>query len=349
MCTIMTFDKETFDLNKEAILAQVKKDGVGNGHGWNLIIAGKKEEDVIFFQCLELGWITSMLESVTDFQRFWLHARYSTTGTKGLSGCHGFRSYTGWFVQHNGILRSGRADKLPVDSMVISELLEFMSPNHVAQWLLAKETYANVFMINPTEGQYHVVRCDTGVLRTDSKGNYSSQSIKDVCEQEVPKQFHSTHTFTVERPTVHSFSYGHGYGHGGGRYPGYARDVEDDDWAQFRPPYVKKEAAKKNVVVAPSTPALPAASSTPVEAKEEAGTRLIASDFADLTDEDCLAVMDKLSHDEVRSMFYGKVWDVNGVPKDVFNKAPKKQKQWLGRFYAECIAARKHINQSVMM
>ena len=333
MCTLMTFSSEVFNANKDRILGQITSDGASNNDGWNLIIAGDKEEDAIFFQCLTLDWIVGVLTATTKFKRFWLHARKSTTKVSGLSGCHGFRSYTGWFIQHNGILRSGRADKLPVDSMVISELLEYMSANHVAQWLLAKESYANVFMINPTEGQYQVVRCEQGSLHTDGLGNYSSNSIKEVCEQEVPKGYHSTHTFTVERPKPVYQSYGYS-----GR--SYHDDAEGWDnnskwnlvtqkWESEKPSAPVKVEPKKPyyapLMVATKKPATPA---TYLSKYEE-------FDWVGLTEAECIILVPDLNDAELEDLFYSRAWDVTGVPKDVFNQSPKKQRATLGRLYAK--------------
>lgn len=326
MCTLMTFSSEVFNANKDMILARVSSDGASNNDGWNLIIAGDREEDAVFFQCLDLNWITGLLSATTNFKRFWLHARKSTTKVSGLSGCHGFRSYTGWFVQHNGILRSGRADKLPVDSMVVSELLEYMSANHVAQWLLAKETYANVFMINPTDGMYQVVRCEQGSLHTDGLGNYSSNSIKGVCEQEVPKGYHSTHTFIVERPKPVYQPYG---------YSGRSYHDDEDVWSNNTRwnQSTQKWEDTKPVVTPKVEPKKPYYQPLLVQTKamEE------AEEFAwtDLTEAECIILIPDLNDDELEDLFYSRAWDVTGVPKDIFNQSPKKQRATLGRLYAK--------------
>jgi len=313
MCTIMTFDNDTFQANQEAILSRIKQDGLGNDDGWNLIVAGKKESDVVFLQVLKLDMVMALLSATTNMVRFWLHARRSTTAVRGLSGCHGFRSYTGWFVQHNGVLNSGRAKSLPVDSMVISELLEYMTPNHVAEWLLAKESYANVFMINPTDGQYHVVRCSSGTLHTDNKGNFSSNAIPSVCDSEVPRDFHTTNTFPVEKETpVQSWQSYHNHN---SRW-----DWDRHDWADNTP---------KVSVVKPA--ALPVAK----ESKRITWTNPIAEvediDWANITEEEFGVIVPDLTFEEIRTLFYEKAWDVNGVPKDVLAISPKRQRGWFHR------------------
>jgi hypothetical protein len=315
----MTFDNATFQANQEAILSRIKQDGSANDDGWNLIIAGKKESDVVFLQVLKLDMVMALLSATTNMVRFWLHARRSTTTVRGISGCHGFRSYTGWFVQHNGVLNSGRAKSLPVDSMVISELLEYMTPNHVAEWLLAKESYANVFMINPTDGQYHVVRCSSGTLHTDNKGNFSSNAIQGVCDSEVPRDFHTTNTFPVEKeaPVYSHTSYN----------PHYSRwDWETNDWRKDVP------ASKPVSVVTPvnKPAALPAAKESKTTwTKPTAEVEDI--DWANITDEEYGLVIPDLTFEELRTLFYEKAWDVNGVPKDVFMVTPKRQRGWLHR------------------
>ena len=319
MCTIMTFDNDTFQANKDAILERIKQDGVNNDDGWNLIIAGQKDTDVIFLQVLKPEMINALLTANQNMVRFWLHARRSTTGVDGISGCHGFRSYTGWFVQHNGILSSGRAKSLPVDSMVISELLEYMTPNHVAEWLMAKETYANVFMINPQLGTYHVVRCTSGSLHTDNKGNFSTNAIPGVCSSEVPRDFHSTNTFPVIKDvpvsTVNSW---HSYSSATRRW-----DWETHDWE--KPAQEKKQVA---VVASPNTTVVgtgnAVAKATTVESDDDL-------EWEQLTAEDVMSVINALNYQEVYTLFYAQGWDAIGVPKDILNAAGKKQRGWLNR------------------
>jgi predicted glutamine amidotransferase len=326
MCTIMTFDNDTFQANRDAILERIKQDGNSNDDGWNLIIAGKKESDAIFLQVLKIDMVLAILSATQNMVRFWVHARRSTTQVSGLSGCHGFRSYTGWFVQHNGVLNSGRAKSLPVDSMVISELLEYMTPNHVAEWLLAKESYANVFMINPTIGTYHVVRCSSGSLHTDNRGNFSSNSIAGICDSEVPRDFHTTNTFPVEKETS-------AYSYDWNNDKGYNRYNSRWDWDNqaWRDSSERKQTpvvtTPKTVIVA--TPKVTTVATTPSNKEVEADVDDVEWD--ELTDEECIAVLPELTFNEVRTLYYEKMWDVSGVPKDVILTAPKKQRNWLTR------------------
>lgn len=184
MCTIMTFSREEFLKHDIAIVEQIRRDSVGNPHGMSLILISEEPSE------LKAHNVEQVIDHLTqnEWNRFFLHCRFATGSYLNLPGIHGWASTTGWMVHHNGILHHPEAQKLPVDSILIAHLLDYMDVEDVATWLTLNESYANVFMIHPEEWKYYVVRCVNGSLYEDKKGNYSSNSIKGVCDEPVPQK-----------------------------------------------------------------------------------------------------------------------------------------------------------------
>lgn len=199
MCTIMTFDYATFTAHSETIVKQIESDAVRNSHGYALILSNFDPSKAIIIQTLDLSTILSAL-AVFPFERFWLHSRYSTSSTKGLAGCHAFTPHNGEYVMHNGVLQHKGTRELPVDSMAISELLKFMGPKQVAQYLAMNEPYANVFIVNPEKGTWVVSRSQKGTLFWDGNANFSSSPIPVLCDSPFPLENFAECFHTIQEP-----------------------------------------------------------------------------------------------------------------------------------------------------
>jgi hypothetical protein len=188
MCTIITVSRAFWEMNRTAVLTQLVADSIGNGEGWNLILVGACPSDAMSLSSMTIDPLIKFLTTHDGWSRMFLHARAATTTTVNLQGCHGFHGGNGWLVQHNGILKSSRADTYPVDSMLIADVLDTTGDVHLTiDWLQTHEDYANVFFINPELGAYHVMRCkeDRGTLHTDGQGNYSSRPFAAITQKVV--------------------------------------------------------------------------------------------------------------------------------------------------------------------
>lgn len=183
MCTIITVSRAFFEANKQDVLNRINSDGVSNDDGWGLVLLGDRPANTISVKSLELDTIKHLIEN-TKWNRMFLHARFSTTSTKGIFGCHNFTTVGNglkenvkngsWIVQHNGILKSKESNNYLVDSMYIPEVLRLHGLRATKGYLTSNENYANVFLINPQSGMYVVTRASSGSLHTDGNGNYST-------------------------------------------------------------------------------------------------------------------------------------------------------------------------------
>lgn len=283
MCTILSFDYNTFTSNQDTILKRIREDFVRNSHGNSLILASADPKKALVLQTLDLDAVISVLTAI-PFTRFWLHLRHSTTSTQGLAGCHAFTPNNGWYVMHNGILREGQSNKLPVDSMAISELLRYTDVRTVTTHLLQNETYANVFMIQPEKGKWTVCRSKQGTLFWDGVDNFSSNPIPNLCETPFLENHWIDLTFTIDLPKYVS------------PYPiGNWKNWEDDGWY---------EKNRRVTVVEPVK------------------TTYLETDWGTIPDDE-LIQWDKegiIEYPDWFDIFYEKQWDVNGVP-DVIKKS----------------------------
>lgn len=194
MCTLLSFNMDTYCRNYSEITEQLIQDGRWNNDGASMLT-----DSGILIRSIEQGdGVDSILDALDTMRwdRVWIHLRSATTGYLGLDGCHGFDGGRGVFVFHNGILSSKLAKDYQVDSELIAKATEKLGVDRAASWLLRNEGYANVFLVDTQEGEYHVVRSKTGTLFTDGCGNYSSNAIKGIIDVPVAQKSIETHEFT---------------------------------------------------------------------------------------------------------------------------------------------------------
>lgn len=184
MCTIMTLTKK--QARDKAIQAMIRQDFMGNPHGTVLLLDNK-----LMLTSLTIEPIISMINTVS-FDRCWIHQRYASTMTMGLSGCHNFYSKDRHkVVMHNGVISNH--NELPVDSQRIVDILDAIGDiEQTAQVIIDTEYFANFFIIDLDKGTYTVARCTSGTLHTDGKGNYSSHAVGEIT---IPVAVNSFDTF----------------------------------------------------------------------------------------------------------------------------------------------------------
>jgi hypothetical protein len=202
MCTLLSVSRDflmsTSEIT-EAIIKRIRDDADFNSDGFSLILCGEKDTDALNVQLMSLDSVLAILENV-NWTRMWLHCRMSTTKITGVQGCHGFRTYEGWLVQHNGVITAGTATRLPVDSMVIADILTTHCVEDCVNWLHANASYANVFFVNPDSGEWVVSRSVQGSLYMDDHGNYSTHPIVEAgITTLVPKDFVDFHQEKVAK------------------------------------------------------------------------------------------------------------------------------------------------------
>lgn len=167
MCTIFTINREFFDGNSELVYQRIYEDAAGNPHGIAMLMSDQLGE-LTQLRTFDPQKIVEALYSY-DWERVFIHCRYATGNTITLDTTHGF-SAKGIYYMHNGILNGFPASRLPVDSMAIGKWLN----DGTAVQNLMRESFANVFLIDPESGEYTVIKAAGGSLHTDSKGNYST-------------------------------------------------------------------------------------------------------------------------------------------------------------------------------
>ncbi len=175
MCTIMTVSSSYFSTNADAVIERIRVDARGNGDGWSLIAYRYGDASSTSIRATDLGTVLAMVPwLLTDnYDRIWLHARYSTGSYIGLNYTHGFTAGH-HSVMHNGILRADAAARYEVDSQLIPDLITTLGILPAARHLVATEHYANCLIVDTSDGSYVVTRTATGSLHTDGEGNYSS-------------------------------------------------------------------------------------------------------------------------------------------------------------------------------
>jgi hypothetical protein len=181
-------DKQTWAVDRRAILRQIRFDAIINGDGWSLLCKDQDDPDNdIHLQSMNMEFvINNLIEfmEVTDnpHARFWLHARAGTGTYRGIAYCHGFTDLQGQFVMHNGIINS----KWPVDSFSLATEYPAEPSDMLDQLVAGKETFANIFLIN--EFEYAVIRVAGGRLHTDGAGNFSTNQLGFI-RQAVPARY----------------------------------------------------------------------------------------------------------------------------------------------------------------
>lgn len=200
MCTILSFDKPLFRKFEDEIVAQIVQDGKHNSDGSSLILIGKTKDKVVHLRTMNVEFITQFLTDNDDWERAWVHNRMATTQFRGLVGAHGFHGrFKGddWYLMHNGQFRHQDARDFRVDSEWMMAILEAYGPKSALQVIAENETYANLFLVCPTEGKWTMLRASGGSLYTDGNGNYSTSSIKDVIDKVVPINTSAEHKLDV--------------------------------------------------------------------------------------------------------------------------------------------------------
>ena len=296
MCTILTMPFALYDANKEAVKSRIRQDFARNSHGNALILGHKNKKKTVFFQSLDLEATIAMLDAF-PWERMFLHLRYSTTTTQGLSGCHGFQTHTGWFVMHNGVLRGEDCDRLPVDSMAIAECLKYQPPDSVVSWLVGHESFANVFLIKPEAGEFYVSRSSAGTLHWNEDATcWSSNAIPGVCEIPFPNGRYFKGSWEIEKPPVHVWpSY----------YPGYDRFRE---WPEAGAKGSWPEAGAKGTKR--TSPTLETKTESFMGMTTDADTEPLEAEDIDLKNVD----FGKLTKDELVDVYWEADWITTGVP-----------------------------------
>lgn len=296
----MTFDYATFSDNSNTIVKQIETDAVRNSHGFALILSHKEPSKALILQTMDLSVVLSAL-AVFPFERFWLHSRYSTTTTKGLAGCHAFTPHNGEYVMHNGVLKSEGSRKLPVDSMMISELLRFMPPAEVAPYLIRNESYANVYIINPEKGTWIVSRSTGGTLFWDENDNSSSSAIPGLCDVPFPLEGHIPLSHEIALPPAPVYEWPKYSYEGRGTPYSFERYVGEKD----------EELVQADILNPPAT----MGEWKEVTLKEiflmEAQSMLEIPDWYDI--------------------YFDKAWDSKGIPRTVLDRVKPATKKELFR------------------
>lgn len=181
MCTILTIDRNFWILNRHETIATILSDATYNSEGWSLLAVDAKNSKLdMRLATMQIGPIIAAIESwflsSSEVARIFLHARAATTSSVGIAYNHVFCNKRGTIIMHNGVI-DNVAD-YAVDSFnLANSVLEADGGQVLADLLSKQETFANLFLINPDEGLYSVVRLTTGRLYTDGSGNYSTNTL----------------------------------------------------------------------------------------------------------------------------------------------------------------------------
>lgn len=190
MCTILTFDKLSYDTNPDVFLGRLLVDSYINSDGFSALVLGVDETQQHLIRSMNYESFEKQLEAIldsVDWTRAWVHCRAATTGFVGINGCHGFAAER-FSVFHNGVLTSPGASFFAVDSELIAESLAYDGLDFTLTWLKT-EAFANVFIVDTETGEYAVSRSITGNLFTDGKGNYSTNPIKGLIDNPVCENY----------------------------------------------------------------------------------------------------------------------------------------------------------------
>jgi hypothetical protein len=204
MCTILTVNRLFWDVHARSTIAQINLDAITNSDGWSLVcIDPDNSDNDLHIQSMNVGIIkstlTAFMGSTDNWEaRMWLHARAATGFNRGIAYCHGFTDLAGQFVMHNGIITS----KMAVDSFSLSCEYSQDADRMLRQLVSAKETFANVFLIN--EYEYSVLRVSDGQLHTDEEGNFSTKAFGPISTP-VPHRFVKTFVFDTKEDELDYF------------------------------------------------------------------------------------------------------------------------------------------------
>jgi hypothetical protein len=205
MCTIYTFDKQTYKDYKKDLETVITLDNAYNNDGLSLVcLDPSNESNDLVIKTFNLGWVLFALD---DFMtvcgpegRVWLHQRAATGFNVNLGTVHGFTDRLGNILMHNGILQHSSRSLYTVDSF---SLIDTLPTNSALASLMAlarmNEHFANIFIIRPSDYTYGVIRRTTGRLYTDGEGNYSTNPVGKI-DKPVPEDTAADFIFG-QRPT----------------------------------------------------------------------------------------------------------------------------------------------------
>ena len=188
MCTIYTFTYDDLvgsdksEYNHKMWEDRISRDIAHNSHGFSILLVdefGKAVGQSCGLSKTDTAPIMDYLWQ-NDYHRAFVHLRFATGQHRGLAQTHRWESNGVWYM-HNGVLRASPAH-LKVDSLQIGEWLKVDIDYTLAR--LAKNMYANVFLVDEEKDTYYVSRSSTGSLFTDGKGNFSTNQV-GVCNVPV--------------------------------------------------------------------------------------------------------------------------------------------------------------------
>lgn len=184
MCTIMTINRNFWILNRQAVISTILSDAAYNNEGWSLLAVDADNYKLdMRLATMVIGPIVAAIESwflsSSEVARIFLHARAATTSSVGIAYNHVFCNKRGTIIMHNGVIDNVAG--YAVDSFNLADSVIIADGKHVLADLLGKqETFANLFLINPEDSMYSIVRLSAGRLYTDDNGNYSTNTLANI-------------------------------------------------------------------------------------------------------------------------------------------------------------------------
>jgi hypothetical protein len=181
MCTIMTVSRELWQSDAPRLVQRIIDDASYNFDGWNLLcLDASNPDNDMQLSTMKVDAIPRIIDHFFDesseHSRVFLHARAATTFCVGIAYNHGFTDHHGRIIMHNGVISN--PNKLAVDSFNLANEYGLSSADALLSDLAFRgETFANIFVIDPQQTSYSVVRMIAGQLHTDGRGNYSTNAV----------------------------------------------------------------------------------------------------------------------------------------------------------------------------
>jgi hypothetical protein len=195
MCTILCVPGT---IDRAALLARLRADATYNSDGVSILTIDASGSPTRI-QSLDLAAAESHLY-YGEWERAWIHMRAATQGAARLSNVHAWSETTPEgeeiVVMHNGILRAAESSRFDVDSQLILAWLRREGLDETTEKLQG-EPFANVFLVNLTDGYFVLSRSQSGSLYTDGEGAYSTNPVADIT-QPVAHQTVRYHWFRDE-------------------------------------------------------------------------------------------------------------------------------------------------------
>lgn len=183
MCTLLTFDQDSFLADRREFTKRILQDARDNGDGWSLVCVDPLALNLdLHLQTLSVSLVLAAIEdfmgACSMYGRVFLHSRFATTKFTGIAYNHGFTNHRGTIIQHNGVIHNYR--DLGVDSFNLIDYRTETAQELRDDLLTAMEFWANILLIRPNKNSYGVVRMQGGTLFTDNQGNYSTNRVGDI-------------------------------------------------------------------------------------------------------------------------------------------------------------------------